>query len=128
MSETREKIELWFDHFGHVICRHRWIALALMIVLAGGLASQIPKIKFDLSTEGWLHEYDPAKVLYQEFKRQFGRDDLMIIAIQPMNVFDHAFLDKLKAFHEELEKEVPYVEEIINMVNARNTRGEDKLR
>jgi hypothetical protein len=27
MSETRKKIELWFDHFGHVICRHRWIAI-----------------------------------------------------------------------------------------------------
>ncbi len=128
MSEARKKIEQRFDNFGHVTCRHRWIALALMIVLAGGLATQIPKIKFDLSTEGWLHENDPAKVTYQEFRRQFGRDDLMIIAIEPGKVFDHAFLNKLRAFHEELEKEVPYVDEIISMVNARNTRGEADLR
>ncbi|MDP6179993.1 MAG: hypothetical protein QGG48_08900 [Desulfatiglandales bacterium] len=108
-----------------MICWHCRVVLALMIVLAEGLVTQIPKIKFDLSTEGWLHEYDPAKVTYWEFRRQFGRDDLMIIAIEPRNVFDHVFLDKPMAFHEELGKEVPHVEEIISMVNSRNTRGEE---
>ena len=95
-----------------------------MLAMALGPASQLPKITFDLSTEGFLHTDDPALVTYNDFRRQYGRDDMIIIAIEPGRIFDQVFLEKLKAFHEDLEEEVPHVDDIISMVNARNTRGE----
>ncbi len=127
-SGVRKKIELWFEAFGHLVYQYRWVSLILMLVLLGGLGTQLPKLTFDTSTEGFYHEEDPALLTYNEFRRQFGRDDLIIVAIEPTDVFNQNFLKKLKAFHKDLEKEVPYIDDIISMVNVRNTRGdEDRL-
>ena len=127
-SDVRKKIELWFEAFGHLVYQYRWVSLILMLVLLGGLGTQLPKLRIDTSTEGFYHEEDPALLTYNEFRRQFGRDDLIIVAIEPTDVFDQNILKKLKAFHKDLEKEVPYIDDIISMVNVRNTRGEgDRL-
>ena len=128
MSGIRERIEIWFESFGRLVYRRRVWALLIMLVLVGALAYKIPQIKFDTSTEGFFHETDPAMVTYNDFRRQFGRDELIIIAIKPPEVFSLEFLNKLKAFHQELEERVPHVEEITSLLNARNTRGEgDRL-
>ena len=124
MSNIRKKIELWFESFSLFLCHYRWWTLAVMLGLAGGLGSQLPRITFDTSNEGFLHDTDPTLVTYNEFRRQFGRDDLIIIAIESENVFDQKFLKKLKSFHNDLEAQVPHIEDITSMVNVRNTRGE----
>ena len=98
-----------------------------MLGLVGGLAGQLPQITFDTSNESFLHHSDPTLVAYNEFRRQFGRDDLIIIAIEPENVFDQKFLKKLTDFHDDLQTQVPHVEDITSMVNARNTRGEEDV-
>lgn len=127
MPSVRRKIERGFQNFGNLIYRRRWLALILTLILVAGLASQVPNLIFDLSTEGFLHKNDPTRVIYTQFRKDFGRDDLIIIAIQPHEVFDDAFLRKLKSFHEELEEKVPYVEDVLSLINARNTRGEGDL-
>ena len=44
--------------------------------------------------------------------------------VRPPEIFDLAFLEKLRAFHRDLEREVPYLERVTSMINARSTRGE----
>ena len=128
MSEIRKKIDAGFEQFGHLVYRHRWIAIFLMLVIIGGLVSQLPNIRIDTSTESFLHENDPTLQSYNAFRSQFGRDEFVLIAIQPDEIFERSFLKKLKAFHQDLEDEVPHVDEITSMVNARNTRGDaDRL-
>ena len=39
--------------------------------------SQIPKIQLDTSTEGFLHDDDPALQAYNVFRDQFGRDEVI---------------------------------------------------
>ncbi|MBW2296756.1 MAG: MMPL family transporter [Deltaproteobacteria bacterium] len=124
MSKIRKIIEQWFESFSLFLCRYRWWTLVIMLGLVGGLGSQLPQITFDTSNESFLHHTDPTLVAYNEFRHQFGRDDLIIIAIEPENIFDQKFLKKLVDFHEDLQDQVPYVEDITSMVNARNTRGE----
>jgi predicted RND superfamily exporter protein len=128
LSEFRKKIERWFEAFGHIIYRRRWIAIVIMVLLVAGLGSQIPKLTVDTSNEGFLHENDPTLIQYNAFRDRFGRDEFIIIAIEPDDVFSLKTLNKIKALHEEIESEVPHLDEIISMVNARNTRGEgDRL-
>jgi predicted RND superfamily exporter protein len=78
----------------------------------------------DNSVEGFLHDDDPTLIRYNEFRDQFGRDDVTIIAIETPDVFDLGFLEKLRALHEDLEAEVPHLDEITSLINARSTRGE----
>lgn len=128
MSEFRQKIERGFETFAHLVYRWRWVVLFLMLILVASIASQLQKLTTATSNESFLRSDDPILLAYNDFREQFGRDEMIIIAIQPPDVFDLKFLNRLKVFHEELEDKVPHVEEITSLVNARNTRGEgDRL-
>jgi predicted RND superfamily exporter protein len=120
----RERIESWMAAWGRVAYRHARIIVLLVILAVTALGSQPPKIEFDTSTESFLHSDNPLRVTYDAFRDQFGRDDLIVIAIETDDVFAPAFLEKLRAFHDDLENEVPSLEDIRSLVNARNTRGE----
>ena len=124
MVNLRNRVERGFENFSHFIYRHRIKTVIIMLLLMGTIISQIPKITIDTSTEGFLHENDPTLLAYNAFRDQFGRDEVVIIAIKSPNVFSEAFLKKLKILHEELEENVPLIEDITSLVNARNTRGE----
>ena len=124
MSSYRNKIEAWFVRYAHVVFHHRLKTILIMLVLSGALVSQIPRITIDTSTEGFLHAEDPVLVTYNAFRDQFGRDEMVIIAIEPPNIFSQAFLKRLQQLHEELEETVPYVDDMTSLINVRNTRGE----
>jgi predicted RND superfamily exporter protein len=121
---VRERIERWMAAWGRLVYRRARLVLLLVVAAVSALASQLPRIEFDTSTESFLHADDPLRVTYDAFREQFGRDDLILIAIETDDVFQLPFLEKLRAFHEDLEREVPNLEEVRSLVNARNTRGE----
>ena len=120
----REGIGEGFERWSRLLVRRRWLAIASMLALAAGLGAQLPDLGVDNSVEAFLHADDPKLIHYNEFRDDFGRDDVTLIAIRPREVFDLAFLEMLRDMHEDLEDEVPYVDEVTSMVNARSTRGE----
>ena len=124
MSGYRQKIERGFETFVHLIYRWRWVVLLLMLSVVAGFASQMPKLTTATSNESFLRSDDPILLAYNDFRDQFGRDELIIIAIQPPDVFDLKFLKRLKALHEDIEAKVPHVNEITSLINARSTRGD----
>jgi predicted RND superfamily exporter protein len=124
LSDIRKRIEKGFESFALAVIRNRLKSLAFMALVTAAMASQLPKITMDTSTEGFLHEDDPTLLEYNAFREQFGRDEVIILALNPPEVFDLEFLGRLWAFHEDLEEHVPHVDDIISLVNARNTRGE----
>ncbi len=124
MANIRDRIEKWFETVARVFYRHCYKTLLAMLLFLAILLSQIPKITIDVSTEGFLHESDPVLMDYNAFRDQFGRDEMIIIAIRSEDVFGEEFLRKLKRLHEELVDNVPFVEDITSLVNARSTRGE----
>ncbi len=125
---VRDRIEAWFERFAAGIFRHRFSTLTIMCIMIGTLLSQLPRVSIDTSTEGFLHAKDPALVAYNAFRDQFGRDEVIIVAIQPENVFDMNFLRTLKRLHGDLEEKVPHVDDITSLINARDTRGnQDEL-
>ena len=120
----RGRIEAAFGRWGYWIIRWRWPAVLATLGLTLGLGAYLPQLRVDNSGEAMLRADDPARLLYNEFRDQFGRDESVIIILEPPEVFDFAFLEKLRAFHAAIEAEVPYVEKVTSLINARNTRGE----
>ncbi|MCI5223339.1 MAG: hypothetical protein D3924_11865, partial [Candidatus Electrothrix sp. AR4] len=128
MKHIRDRIEQYFAASARIFYRHRFKTLIILGVFAALLISQLPKITVDTSTEGFLHESDPALKAYNAFRDQFGRDEMAIIAVRSKNIFAPKFLKKLKKLHVELRDTVPYLNDITSLINARNTRGEgDRL-
>jgi predicted RND superfamily exporter protein len=125
MADIRKRIEIWFESIARIIYRNRYKTLLISFFLIAAIVSQIPKLTIDISTEGFLHKTDPILIDYNAFRDQFGRDELIVVAIQSPEVFDMNFLNQLKELHDDLTENVPYIEDITSLINARNTRGEE---
>ena len=121
----RGQIENQFERWGYFIVRNCWAALLVTVAVTAWLMTFLPALTVDNSTEAFLLPSDPAVIEYNAFRDQFGRDDRIIIAVEAPDLFDLAFLERLRSFHRAIEAEVPFVEEVESFVNARFSRGED---
>jgi len=124
----RQRVEDRFEDFGRWIVRRRWLVIVLVLAFAATLSSQAPNVAMDTSVEAFLHETDPAKQLYDDFRDQFGRGEFLVATIRTPDALAPEFLSRLRDFHQALEDEVPHLEEVHSLVNARVTRGrQDEL-
>ncbi|MDH5378479.1 MAG: Fis family transcriptional regulator, partial [Gammaproteobacteria bacterium] len=122
MSSLRQRIDNLFESMGYWIFGHRLLTLLLVLMMVGGLVSQMPKLTMDTSIEGFLHDEDPVRVYYDEYRNQFGRDEVVFLGIEHPNIFSEDFMRVLKQLHEELEG-IPYRDEVNSLINARDTRS-----
>ncbi len=118
-------VEEIFAGLARVIYRHPIPPLLLVAVASLAMAMQLPKLVLDTSNESFFHADSPELLNYMAFKEEFGREDMIIIATEADDVFDPAFLRRLEALHKALETQVPYLDEVTSLLNARNTRGKD---
>jgi len=49
---------------------------------------------------------------------------MLLLAIHSDNIFSLEFLERLRALHENIENEIPNINDMISLINARSTRGE----
>ena len=117
-------VSKWFERWARIVAHRPWPVLLAALAVVAFFAGQIPNIVVDTSTEGFLHSNDPILVAYDDFRERFGRDDSVILGIETDNPFSLEFLERLRAFHADLGKTTPFVDEITSMLNARWTRGE----
>ena len=119
----KNKVEHKFEHISDFIFDNRIKVIITVLVVVIAMASQIKYLTVDTSTEGFLHKEDPLRIQYDKFRDQFGRDEKVLIAIQSENIFTIKFLTKLNKLHKELENNLPYIDDVNSLINARNTRG-----
>jgi predicted RND superfamily exporter protein len=123
-ESVRGRIEVAFASWGGFVIRWRWPAIVATLLVTLALGSLIPRLEVDNSEEAFLHGNDPERIRYDRFRSQFDRDDRVLVVVHPPEIFDFDFLERLRAFHRDIEESVPYVEEVTSLINARNTRGD----
>jgi hypothetical protein len=121
---VRDRIERHFAAWGRFVFHHAWGTIAISLLVVLGLITQMSKMNLDTSTESFLPRHDPLRVTYDAFRELFGRDEVVLIVVEPPEIFDLGFLHKLAALHHDLENEVPKLQEVNSLINARDTRGE----
>jgi len=121
----RSKTEASLEAMGEHITQNPFKIILLIMIFSIALISNLPKITIDTSTEGFLHDSDPALVRYEAFKEQFGQDEKIMVVVRSKDIFEISFLKKLQKLHAELENNIPHLNDITSLLNARNTRGED---
>ncbi len=117
------KVEHKLEHISDFIFDNRIKVIVMTLAIIVAMASQMKYLTIDTSTEGFLHKEDPLRVEYDKFRSQFGRDEKVLIAIQSDDIFTIKFLTKLNKLHRELENNLPYIDDVNSLINARNTRG-----
>jgi predicted RND superfamily exporter protein len=124
----REKIESKFESLSDFIFENRKKVFFTLMTLTVLLATNIQYMKMDTTTEGFLHKDDTMRVQYDRFRDQFGRDEKILIAVEAKDIWSPEFLEKFRSLHEELESDLPHIDEVTSIINARNTIGtEDTL-
>ena len=127
-GEFTHGLESSLGQLGRAVQAHPWFALLGVALFFSVLASPVRHIQTGASFDAMLRKDDPARVQYDAFRERFGRDELLLLAFRPADVFDAEFLNTLRAIHLEMENEVPYVAEVTSLINVRETRGtEDGL-
>jgi len=119
----RTRIEDGLGAWAHVVLRLRWPIVVAVTFLTVGISTFIPTMEVKMASEDFLFEDDPVRAVYDDFKREFGQDQVTIVAITPPEIFDLDFLRTLESLHRDLENEVPYLEEVTSLVNVRSTYG-----
>lgn len=127
MSKIRNSIDNFFKNATELFYDNPKKTILIMLLFIISIVINLPKIQMDTSTEGFLHPDDPQLIKYEEFRDRFGRDELVILAIESENIFSLPFLNKLKQLHEDIESNAPYVDEVTSLINSRNTRSEDSI-
>ena len=125
IKEAIRRTEAAFENSGYWIHDHPKRVILMMLLIVAFLASHLPSIQFDTSTESFFEKDDPTLLEYDAFREQFGRDEIVLALIHPKDVFEITFLEKLKAFHQELEETVPHLDEVRSLVNVTSMRGEE---
>ncbi len=123
MATIKQRIEKMFMAWTRFVVRFRYPVLLLVLAPTFFIGSQIRNLGMDTSNEGLLHPGDPILTRYNDFRELFGRDDMLVLAITGDDIFTTSFLSRLKKLHETLEEEVPHLNDITSLVNARDTRG-----
>jgi predicted RND superfamily exporter protein len=128
--DWRDRSEKKFEHFSNFIFENRLKTLFAILALITALASNLPNITFDTSTEGFLYEDDPQILAYNDFRNQFGRDEKIIIALKisdkTTDIFERSFLKTLFSLHKEIENKAPYIKDVSSLKNARKTTGNEE--
>jgi uncharacterized protein len=119
----RLRAERKFESFSDLVFENSKKIVVVILLLVVAFGSQLSQLTMDTSTEGFLHKDDPMRLVYDDFRDQFGRDEKLLIAIKTDNVFDLDFLYKLEKLHRQLERELPYITDVNSLINARNTYG-----
>jgi predicted RND superfamily exporter protein len=122
-NETFAAIAGWsFDH-------RWWVVLLSVLMLAGslGLASGA---HVDASYEAYFDPRDPTYQYYEQFRDDFGSDEISYILYEAPDrehgVFDYEVMHTILRLTEALEDEVPFVYEVTSLASAERIEGTEE--
>lgn len=94
------------------------LSLAFIFSLTVFLGAGIPRLQMDSSNEGLFKKNDPILTDYLNFQKQFGRNDIVVIAIEASDPQSSEFMDTLRKLHLEIEDNTPWLDDVTSLVNA----------
>ena len=92
------------EKFAKFIITHRWWFITLICTITIACAYRARNIKTDNSIEIWLKQDDPSLKFYNEFKKNFGNEEFLIIAINNDNIFTRQFIKNVSKASDAIKK------------------------
>ena len=106
MPNDRAPLEVghpWFAAWARFVIRYRWALLALTLIATVAMGAVVHRdLRVDNSIEAFADNDSPAQRILEEFRDDFGRDDVYLVMIEG-DVFSMPYLEGLRTLHEALE-------------------------
>ena len=119
MLDFRLRLERGFSLLGGAAYQRPWLFAFGVSVFLLLMIWQLQFIKIDTTNEGFLKKDDPTIEALMAFKKEFGRDEQFVISFQHQAIFSEHFLPRFIELHRRFEQEVPYVDSVNSLFNAR---------
>lgn len=92
------------DNLIQFIIKKRWYFFISLIIVCLVLTFSLKNLKIDNSLDIWFLEDDPTLLKYNEFKKIYGSDEVILAYIKPeKNIYDPEFLDRLSKVSKTIE-------------------------
>jgi predicted RND superfamily exporter protein len=95
------------------------LILFLIVLLTAVFAFQARHIRLDSSIESLLPRDDPEKEYYEEVRRLYGSDEIVVIGLVTENVYTPEALKKIERITERI-REMPEVKSVASLSNAQD--------
>jgi predicted RND superfamily exporter protein len=107
------------DRIYGLIVRRPKLILLLIVLLTAFFAFQARHIRLDSSIESLLPRDDPEKEYYEEVRRLYGSDEIVVIGLVADNVYTPEALKKIGRITEKI-REMPEVKSVASLSNAQD--------
>ncbi|RCV90550.1 efflux RND transporter permease subunit [Billgrantia montanilacus] len=124
------KPKSWMANIAGWTFDHPLVSLLLVLGMSLVLGAGLLRLEMDSSNESLFQKGDPTLQAYQSFQREFGRNDVVVVAVTTDEPRTAAFMDQLQQLHRDLEDRVPWLDDVTSLVNAdwMASQGGDGLR
>ena len=120
----RLRIEQFFEAWSLAVVKHHWWVLLITLVCSLAVIPQIRNGWVDISIESFLPHDNEALASYNEFRLTFNYAPGSLLSIElEENAFTPENLSKLKALHEYIDFNIPYLLKVRSLANARYSYG-----
>ncbi len=106
---------------------HRWWVVLFSVFLLGGSLVLAGGAHVDASYEAYFDPRDPTYQYYEQFRDDFGSDEISYILYEAQDkehgVFDYEVMRMIARLTEVLEEEVPFVYEVTSLASAERMDG-----
>lgn len=99
------------------ILRYKYLILILLLISIVISYFGLQRISVDSSNEILLPENDPVIIKNDKFKEIFGNNEFIFILIENQNLFSSEVLNYIRELTVDLEKNLPFVDEVTSLTN-----------
>ncbi|MCH8530049.1 MAG: MMPL family transporter [Saccharospirillum sp.] len=125
VANWKSTLEGWFEQWAGLMMLRPWWTLAIVLLVLVAMGQSLRFIALDSDLENFIDEDTEVRQTYQAVQALFGRNDLIMLAVQG-EVLSEGFLTDLKALQQDLEQSLPHLEELTSLWNASYLEGDDE--
>ncbi len=96
------------------------IIVTLLLSIAAGLC--LPKIPFDNSVDVFFNKKGDSYLHFQDWKKQFGSDNVVIVAFADQDIFTRENLNLIDSLSNSFES-LPYADDVTSLTTVNNITG-----
>jgi predicted RND superfamily exporter protein len=106
---------------------HRWWVVLFSVLLLAASLGLASGVRTDASYEAYFDPRDPTYQYYEQFRDDFGSDEISYILYEAPGrkhgIFDYEVMRSILRLTEELEEEVPFVYQVTSLASAERMDG-----
>ena len=121
------RFEHIMNHFLLRFLKKPWLIICGFLLVTISLLFVVEQFNFDNSVENFLAEDNEERLIYTQFKEDYGLSEYFIILIQGEDVFSADVINNINQLERHILDYVPNIKSVETIANARHisTEGED---